>query len=134
MEHIAADLTPEADVLRRAALLRELRLPPLEAGEYAPTLCGEWTVKDLVIHLLVRERQRICLVGNHDLGVLGRLDLDDFAPDAAVAARWTQTVLLDENRAYLEGLSPEGTVEGAELYHASPRDPVWDYILTADAA
>jgi uncharacterized protein (TIGR03085 family) len=28
----------------------------LEAGEEAPTLCGRWTVKDLVIHLLVRER------------------------------------------------------------------------------
>jgi len=28
----------------------------LEAGEHAPTLCGQWTVKDLVIHLLVRER------------------------------------------------------------------------------
>jgi len=28
----------------------------LEAGEHAPTLCGRWTVKDLVIHLLVRER------------------------------------------------------------------------------
>lgn len=28
----------------------------LEAGERAPTLCGRWTVKDLVIHLLVRER------------------------------------------------------------------------------
>ncbi|MCW2760269.1 MAG: uncharacterized protein JWR85_470 [Marmoricola sp.] len=28
----------------------------LEAGELAPTLCGRWTVKDLVIHLLVRER------------------------------------------------------------------------------
>ena len=28
----------------------------LEAGEDAPTLCGVWTVKDLVIHLLVRER------------------------------------------------------------------------------
>lgn len=28
----------------------------LEAGERAPTLCGGWTVKDLVIHLLVRER------------------------------------------------------------------------------
>jgi uncharacterized protein (TIGR03085 family) len=28
----------------------------LEAGEEAPTLCGTWTVKDLVIHLLVRER------------------------------------------------------------------------------
>jgi uncharacterized protein (TIGR03085 family) len=28
----------------------------LEAGELAPTLCGGWTVKDLVIHLLIRER------------------------------------------------------------------------------
>ena len=28
----------------------------LEAGAAAPTLCGSWTVKDLVIHLLVRER------------------------------------------------------------------------------
>ena len=28
----------------------------LDAGESAPTLCGDWTVKDLVIHLLVRER------------------------------------------------------------------------------
>lgn len=28
----------------------------LDAGEQAPTLCGSWTVKDLVIHLLVRER------------------------------------------------------------------------------
>lgn len=28
----------------------------LEAGEQAPTLCGRWTVKDLIIHLLVRER------------------------------------------------------------------------------
>ncbi len=28
----------------------------LEAGESAPTLCGKWSVKDLVIHLLLRER------------------------------------------------------------------------------
>jgi uncharacterized protein (TIGR03085 family) len=27
----------------------------LEVGEDAPTLCGEWTVKELVAHLLVRE-------------------------------------------------------------------------------
>jgi uncharacterized protein (TIGR03085 family) len=31
----------------------------LEAGEDAPTLCGDWSVKDLVIHLLVRERDPI---------------------------------------------------------------------------
>ncbi len=28
----------------------------LELGPDAPTLCGDWTVKDLVTHLLVRER------------------------------------------------------------------------------
>lgn len=27
----------------------------LEVGEDQPTLCGDWTVKDLVVHLLVRE-------------------------------------------------------------------------------
>lgn len=28
----------------------------LQVGEAEPTLCGDWTVKDLVVHLLVRER------------------------------------------------------------------------------
>ena len=28
----------------------------LQLGEGEPTLCGDWTVKDLVVHLLVRER------------------------------------------------------------------------------
>jgi predicted phosphodiesterase len=82
----------------------------------------------------VRERARVCLVGNHDLGVLGRLDLDEFAPDAAVAARWSETVLLDENRAYLEGLSSEAKIGPADLYHGSPRDPVWEYVLSEDTA
>jgi uncharacterized protein (TIGR03085 family) len=35
----------------------------LEAGEDAPTLCGMWTVKDLVIHLLVRERDPLAAPG-----------------------------------------------------------------------
>lgn len=35
----------------------------LEAGEDAPTLCGDWTVKDLVIHLLIRERAPLGAAG-----------------------------------------------------------------------
>jgi uncharacterized protein (TIGR03085 family) len=35
----------------------------LEAGAEAPTLCEGWTVKDLVIHLLVRERDPIGAAG-----------------------------------------------------------------------
>jgi diadenosine tetraphosphatase ApaH/serine/threonine PP2A family protein phosphatase len=83
---------------------------------------------------IVRERATITLVGNHDLGVLGGLDLEEFSPDAAVSARWTRTVLLDEHRTYLESLVPAAKVEGAELYHASPRDPVWEYVITEETA
>jgi uncharacterized protein (TIGR03085 family) len=35
----------------------------LEAGEHAPTLCEGWDVKDLVIHLLVRERDPLAAPG-----------------------------------------------------------------------
>ena len=81
----------------------------------------------------VRERAAVCLAGNHDLGVLGQLDLEEFAPDAVVSARWTRGVLRDEPRAYLESLKPTARTTGVELFHASPRDPVWDYVVTADA-
>lgn len=81
----------------------------------------------------VAARADLCLAGNHDLGVLGALPLDEFSFEAAASARWTQEVLEDDARAYLEGLSPEAEVPdaGVELYHASPRDPVWEYVLDA---
>jgi predicted phosphodiesterase len=83
---------------------------------------------------LVADRADVCLIGNHDLGVLGRIDLEDFSPDAAVSARWTADVLEDEPRRYLESLSPEAALERAELFHASPRDPVWEYVLAPEVA
>jgi diadenosine tetraphosphatase ApaH/serine/threonine PP2A family protein phosphatase len=82
----------------------------------------------------VRDRTALCLSGNHDLGVLGLIDLSEFSYDAAAAAYWTRDVLEPDARAYLEGLEPSGTAPEVELYHASPRDPVWEYVLTAEAA
>jgi diadenosine tetraphosphatase ApaH/serine/threonine PP2A family protein phosphatase len=81
----------------------------------------------------MQERAALCLSGNHDLGVLGQLDLEEFAPDAKASALWTRAVLGDESRSYLESLSPKGLREGAELFHASPRDPIWEYVLTLEA-
>jgi predicted phosphodiesterase len=82
---------------------------------------------------LVAARATVCLVGNHDLGVLGRLDLEDFSQDAAVSARWTREELDDASRSFLESLEPKGVAEGIGLYHGSPRDPVWEYVLTPEA-
>jgi diadenosine tetraphosphatase ApaH/serine/threonine PP2A family protein phosphatase len=83
---------------------------------------------------LVAEHARIGLAGNHDLGVLGLIDLEEFSFDAAFSARWTRGVLTDESRAYLEGLPPQAKQDGAELFHGSPSDPVWDYVITAEGA
>jgi diadenosine tetraphosphatase ApaH/serine/threonine PP2A family protein phosphatase len=83
---------------------------------------------------LVAERADVCLVGNHDLGVLGRLDLEEFSPDAAAVVRWTRGVLEDEPRAFLGSLEARSTRDGIGLYHASPRDPVWEYVLSTEVA
>ena len=80
----------------------------------------------------VAERADLVLLGNHDLAVLGGLDLDDFAPDVASSARWTRAELSEQSRAFLAALVPAGAVEGVELYHGSPRDPVWEYVLRVE--
>ena len=82
----------------------------------------------------VAGRADLCLVGNHDLGVLGRIPLEDFSHDAAAAARWTQEVLDDEAVTYLSELKPISVGSAVDLYHGSPRDPVWEYVLTEEAA
>ncbi|CAB4857513.1 unannotated protein [freshwater metagenome] len=80
---------------------------------------------------LVRAACAICLSGNHDLGVTGGLSLDDFSRGAAIAARWTQEVLGRDELTWLAGLPSSDTREGVGLFHASPRDPVWEYVLSA---
>jgi predicted phosphodiesterase len=80
------------------------------------------------------ERSAICLAGNHDLGAIGKLELTDFSPDAATTARWTTDVLEDDCRRYLESLEPTGERQGMQMYHGSPRDPVWEYVLSEPAA
>jgi diadenosine tetraphosphatase ApaH/serine/threonine PP2A family protein phosphatase len=82
----------------------------------------------------VEARSDVCLVGNHDLAVLGRIDLALFADDAGVAARWTQGELKPPARAFLQRLEPTARADGVELFHGSPTDPVWDYVLSGEAA
>jgi diadenosine tetraphosphatase ApaH/serine/threonine PP2A family protein phosphatase len=77
----------------------------------------------------------VCLAGNHDLVVLDRLDLSMFSHLAAAAALWTRTRLGSDARGYLERLEPLDESRAVGLFHGSPRDPVWEYVLsTASAA
>jgi diadenosine tetraphosphatase ApaH/serine/threonine PP2A family protein phosphatase len=83
---------------------------------------------------VVQARAEPCLVGNHDLVALGELAITDFNDEAAAAALWTSDVLTPSARSFLESLKPTARLNGVDLYHASARDPVWEYVLTEEAA
>jgi diadenosine tetraphosphatase ApaH/serine/threonine PP2A family protein phosphatase len=82
----------------------------------------------------VRERCSVCLVGNHDLAVLGGLDISTFSEAAAAAVAWTRENVAAETLDFLRSLDPTASREGVGLFHASPRDPIWEYVLSTDQA
>jgi predicted phosphodiesterase len=98
-----------------------------------------WCLGDLVGYgadpdacvALAREHAAVCLAGNHDLAAIGEVPIDAFTRGAGIAVQWTQEVMRPENLEFLAGLSPQSREGPVGLYHASPRDPVWEYVLSA---
>ena len=97
-----------------------------------------WCLGDLVGYgaqpdecvALAAETCDLCLIGNHDLVVLDKLDINDFSSNAALAAVWTQKHIGSHAVEFLSGLEPQDLSHPIALYHASPRDPVWEYVLS----
>jgi predicted phosphodiesterase len=98
-----------------------------------------WCLGDLVGYgaepddcvALARARCDVCLAGNHDLVVTGDIPLSDFSSSAAAAARWTQETISEPALAFLRSLEPADPGREVALYHGSPRDPVWEYVLSS---
>ncbi len=85
--------------------------------------------------MTLKERCSVFLLGNHDLAALREIDIGTFSPSAAASARWTRENMDEEAFEVLRNL--EGTSaerEGIGMYHASPRDPVWEYVVDSDLA
>ena len=78
---------------------------------------------------LLREQNHISLSGNHDWAVLGKLDIQNFNREAQIAIQWTRSAISTDTHDYLEGLPPVRLESPFTLAHASPRQPVWEYIL-----
>jgi predicted phosphodiesterase len=83
---------------------------------------------------LTAERARICLAGNHDLVVTGEIEIEYFSKSAGEAARWTIDVIDERTRSFLKPLEPAGRELDVGLFHGSPRDPVWEYVLSIEQA
>jgi diadenosine tetraphosphatase ApaH/serine/threonine PP2A family protein phosphatase len=128
---------------RRIALLSDVHgnLPAFEAVLADVREVGvdeTWCLGDLVGYgaqpdecvELARSECDVCLAGNHDLVVTGEIDIAAFSSTAAVAATWTREHISAEALDFLRGLAPADDKRVVGLYHASPRDPVWEYVLS----
>ena len=82
----------------------------------------------------VRGRCDICISGNHDWAVVGKIDLEDFSGAAAQSARWTRLRLDTPDYNYLYSLPETTTVGHFTLAHGSPSNPIWEYLTTPDTA
>lgn len=113
----------------------EATLEAVAASEAAELWClgdlvGYGAEPDACVEL-ARRHAAVCLAGNHDMAVTGELSLEDFSRGARLAAQWTREVIDPDNLDFLRGLSPQGEESDVGLYHASPRDPIWEYVLSA---
>jgi diadenosine tetraphosphatase ApaH/serine/threonine PP2A family protein phosphatase len=131
----------------RAAVLSDVHSnqPALEAVLEAVAEAGveeTWCLGDVVGYGaqpdacadLVERHCDLCLAGNHDLAALGTLDISSFSEAAAAAVEWTRENASAATFEFLRGLEPAGSRAGVGLFHASPRDPIWEYVLATDQA
>jgi predicted phosphodiesterase len=84
----------------------------------------------------LRELEPLCVAGNHDWAALGRLNVEDFNPKARHAILWTRDILKPANREWLAQKPGSITLPSDDivLVHGSPRNPIWEYILSTTTA
>ncbi len=83
---------------------------------------------------LLRKYKHVCIAGNHDWAAIGRVDTASFNAAAAEACFWTAQQLTAEDRQYLGNLPLMLQRGDFTLAHGSPREPIWEYILSEVAA
>ena len=83
---------------------------------------------------LLRQYDHICVAGNHDRGAIGKIDIEDFNPEAAFACRWNGQQLDEQEVEYLANLPLTITEGDFTLAHGSPREPIWEYLVSTYSA
>ncbi len=112
---------------------------------HAGTVDAYWCLGDLVGYgpdpQACVERVRhleplVCLMGNHDAGVLGLLPLEWFNLEARLSLTWTRMHLSSEALNFLRSLQPLQVLKALDvtLVHGSLRKPLEEYLLSAQVA
>jgi len=101
-----------------------------------------WSLGDLVgygpdpaaVIDLIQEYDNCCVAGNHDLASIGKLSLEAFNAHAAAANTWTAKVLDQDRIQFLSELPLSLEIDEFTIVHGSPRDPIWEYVVSERAA
>lgn len=110
-----------------------------DAGE----IDSVWCLGDLVgygpdpnecIHRIRDLPGMVCLLGNHDAAVIGKIDIESFNHEAQVVVNWTRDVLTQSNLEFLRNLPDRLIIDPVTLVHGSPRQPIWEYLLDSKTA
>lgn len=83
----------------------------------------------------LRELGAIGVVGNHDRAVFGGPDWDRLDKDFLRAPlQLARDTLTPASLAWLEALPETIVIDGFTIIHASPTDPLWEYVTTPEQA
>ena len=101
-----------------------------------------WSLGDLVGYgpdpaaciELLRQYDCVPVAGNHDLASIGRLSLEAFNVYASEANSWTATQLGEEHEGFIDQMPLRAEIGEFTMVHGSPRDPVWEYVVSTAAA
>lgn len=108
-----------------------------DAGEVDETWClgdlvGYGPDPNAVVEKMSEIKNFICLMGNHDVAVIGKMSLETFNGDARRSLMYHEKVLSASNMDFIRSLPSRSKVCGeATIAHGSPRDPLWEYILNS---
>lgn len=81
---------------------------------------------------MVRARKHVCIAGNHDLCVLQKMNVSSFTAEAIDACARNRNQLDETHLAFLADLPlVNEPLPGIMLVHGSPKDDIWDYILSS---
>jgi diadenosine tetraphosphatase ApaH/serine/threonine PP2A family protein phosphatase len=76
----------------------------------------------------------VCLLGNHDAAVCGKIDVAAFNSEARMGVFWTRDEIEDQHKGFLLGLESHAIVDSVYLAHGSPREPIWEYVMDTRTA
>lgn len=111
-----------------------------DAGQVDETWClgdlvGYGPDPNAVVEEVREIKNLTCLMGNHDVGVVGRMSLETFNGDAKRSLMYHEKVLSASNMDFIKSLPSKPKVRSeATIVHGSPRDPLWEYILNSTTA